>query len=239
MIPRPKDMSYLTYGELSLIPALRPPATDPHTDGLQFQVNGYLFEVSVTAKHLRDSLALGSAFVPPPHETLLLDAVTAYRSREYQVAVLYAAMSMEVALGSVIDCEYRRTLSNPSDNRYRIIVLEQAGGVKILKDPIYERLRNGDRFDTRLHELALYVLHRSLLKDDENLYRRAKVLYATRNKIAHTGVVQEPGKDDLLSADEGGAWEALSVSASLFSWLKLPKTVVLPRLDFVSPSDLL
>lgn len=236
-MPRAKNAALLVHGQITDIPNRYPRPVNPFPDR-QFEVNKYLFEVSITAKHIQDAMALGPIFEAPIYESLLLDAVVAYKPHENQIAILYAAMSMEVALGSVIKAEYERILSGSKNDKFRVINTTISGGATVTKDPVYKYLNASNNFDLRLHELPLYILGRSLRSEDENLYSRARTLYDTRNGIAHSGIVETSGPRPVLTLDSAGSWEALTTAIDVFSWLRLPKTVILPEFDFVPPSDM-
>jgi hypothetical protein len=114
-------------------------------------------------------------------------------------------MSAEVAFGSVIDEAYEQIIVSGNDARFRTILLQQAGGKSVMKDPIYEKLRGRSDFNVLIHELPLYILGRSLLKEDELLYQSAKRLYLTRNKLAHLGGLPENEASPLYAIDSKGA----------------------------------
>lgn len=194
----------------------------------------YLWSTAITAERITAATALGPKFIPSTHEALFLDAIVAFRGSDYRRAVLYATISAEVAFGTVIDETYDRVLAAQDDERFRVIAIAQAGGVIVRKDPIYERLRHRSDFNVLLHELSLYVLHRSLLAEDQTLYADAKRLYSTRNQLVHSGGLVENETNPPLRLDAGGAMTALETAAALFSWLKLKDDFPLPDGDFVS-----
>jgi hypothetical protein len=147
-------------------------------------------------------------------------------------------MSAEVAFGAVIDEAYEQIIASGNDARFRMIVLPQADGKSVQKDPIYEKLRGRSDFNVLIHELALYILGRSLLMEDEGLYQRAKRLYLTRNKLAHLGELPENDASPLYTLDSKGASAALATTVSLFEWLRQPGDFPLPEVTFALAKDL-
>jgi hypothetical protein len=144
----------------------------------------YILQTAITSERIRTAAALGSDFSPPTHEVLFLYSIVAYRENDYRKAILYTAISTEVAFGSVIEEAYERILAGHADERFRVVELRQADGT-VRKDQVYERLQSRARsdFSVFLHELSLYVLRRSLLAENQVLYTDAKRLYSTRNQI--------------------------------------------------------
>jgi len=222
------------YFEIDNLPDHQPSVLAPES----YTVQKYWFATAITGEHLLAAAALGLDFVPPTYEVLLLDAIAAHRGGDYRKAVLYAAMSAEVAFGSVIDEAYERIIASPSDVRFRIIALPQAGGKSVRKDPIYDKLRGRSDFNISIHELSLYVLGRSLLVEDEGLYQSAKRLYLTRNKLAHFGELPEGDVSQVYTLDSQGALAAIGTTVSLFAWLGEPADFPLPDTRFTRAKEL-
>ncbi len=147
-------------------------------------------------------------------------------------------MSIEVAFGSAIDAEYKRIVVDPDDKRFRVITLSKAGGGSLMKDPVYEKLRDREDFTVRLHELPLYVLRRSLLVEDETLFHRAKRLYKTRNKIVHAGKIDNSrGGEHYTFEMSLTRNDALNTAIKIFSWLGMRANFILPTKHFLSLSE--
>ena len=70
-----------------------------------------------------------------------------------------------------------------------------------------------------LHEGALYILGRSLLIENENLFQLVQRLRATRNKIVDYGEPPELSGDQYLSIDGYGSADALVCVSAVFAWL--------------------
>jgi hypothetical protein len=221
------------YSELSELPTLQPPILAPE----RYTVQKYWFGTAITAEHIRKA-GLSLEVVPPPQEVLLLDSIAAYRGGDYRTAILYAAMSAEVVFGSVIDEAYGQIVASGNDARFRTIVLPQAGGKLVKKDPVYEKLRGRSDFDVLIHELSLYILGRSLLTEDEVLYQSAKRLYRTRNRLAHLGGLPDSDASLLYALDSKGALAAIETAVSLFKWLRLPADFASPEVAFGLAKDL-
>lgn len=233
----PRLESFISGGETKVdeLPSL-PADSSYYEEMARARFQKYLWSTAITAQQIAAAVALGPKFVPPTYEVLFLDAVGAFRGRDYRRAILYATISTEVAFGTVIDDAYNRLLAAPNDDRFRVIALVQAGGTTARKDPIYERLRNRSDFNLLLHELSLYVLGRSLLVEDQSLYADAKRLYTTRNQIVHSGELVEETNPP-IRLDTNGAATALKTAIALFSWLGARNDFPLPDDGFLSPSQ--
>lgn len=227
-IPKFESCAVIGSAEIDDLPALQPAAPDPPA---RFQ--RYLWTSAITAEQIHAAMTLEADYIPPTHEVLFLDAVVAHRGDDYRSAILYAAISMEVAFGSVIDKEYERIIAGQKDPRFRTIERPRAEGGLLYKDPIYERLRRRPDFNTLIHELALYVLGRSLLVENEELYLKAKRLYSTRNKLAHSGGLSADGIIEMFPLDLNGSLAALETTVGIFSWLGERADLPLPNIGFV------
>ena len=232
-LPRPESL--LIRGEINIdeLPLLTADSLWP--EGLSpSSFQKYLWSTAITAERIATATALGPKFIPATHEVLFLDAVVAFRGNDYRRAILNAAISAEVAFGTVIDETHDRVLAAQNDERFRVITIAQAGGITVRKDPIYERLRHRSDFNVLLHELSLYVLRRSLLAENQALYADAKRLYSARNQLVHSGGLIENETNPPLRLDKGGAMTALETATALFSWLGLRDDFPLPNDGFVS-----
>jgi hypothetical protein len=228
-MPKIETLQFVTFFETD-----SPVCVGPLPEVQGGAVQDYILRTAITAQHICAPPGHSGDFVPPTHEVLFLDAVAAYRSYDFRKAILYAAIAIEVAFGSVIDSAYAHVLAAPRDERFRVIARTQAGGAQVLKDPIYERLRGRLDFDLLINEVTLYVLQRSLLVENEALYQRAKRLNLTRNKLVHAGVLREPTTDDLLALDKNGSMAALETALDLFSWLGERADFPLPKFSFAA-----
>jgi hypothetical protein len=229
-IPKGESFSSLTFTELDDLPVHTAFAAKVGT--LSF-VREYELNAAITAGHVGLAAISTGDFVPPTHEVIFLDAVAAHRSRDFRKSILYAGMSMEIVIGTVIDKTYERIIATPSDERFRVISLVQAGGKSTVKDPIYERLRGRHDFDTLISDTSLYVLRRSLLVESQSLYQKVKRLHSTRNKLAHAGVVSDSDKSECYTVDKEGSMAAIETALALFSWLGERNHFPLPTDSFV------
>jgi hypothetical protein len=190
-------------------------------------VSHYYWTTSVTSQVMERGLSLGCDFTPHMREVMYLDAFKALNSGEYRTAIIYSAVSTEVALNSAVDDAYQRAKSAEKDDVFRIITLEQAKGEQVRKDPIFEGLRQ--RFDAAklLHEIPLYALRRSLMVEDHELYTRVRSLYETRNSLLHSG--RQHTKFSLLSLNREGAATGIKTAHDLFEWLGIKDDLPLPK----------
>ena len=163
------------------LPELRYPEPNPNS---QTAFLAYLWSTALTPDHIirADKLLQGGGI--PAYHDILLDAVQAFRMSDYRRAILYTAIAIESLAAETLNNTYICLLSKRgTSDQWRMIELKQAGGESTRKDPIYEYLIARDDFGALLHERPLYLFQRSLLVEDQDLYRTARELYRTRNKI--------------------------------------------------------
>lgn len=227
-IPRTLTSAFRT--ELAELPDLDFP--QKITDGKYF-LQKYVWDTAITWKHL---LAADIEIVSkstPIHEKLILDAIHAFRDRDYRRALLYAAISIESLAAKKLDEVYSTVTQQQSPpNNLRVISRTQAGSAIVSKDPVYEFLFNKSRFAERLHEVPLYLMGKSLLVENEPLYHKAIKLYRTRNKIAHLG---EPPSEErsCFEMNENDAVTAIECAIEIIQWFGEQADFPLPKLGFV------
>jgi hypothetical protein len=168
----------------------------------------------------------------PVHYHLLVDAFSAFRSYDYRQCLLYAAIAAEALAAGRLEQEYAARLVVGSVPDLRTIELPVAGGTTVRKDPIYEALSARTEFSALLHERPLYLMGKSLLVERPETYRRARMLYATRNKIVHRGEICEDDATQCFSLTSSDAWTALRCVADIFRWFGAPP-VIYPDNSFV------
>lgn len=152
----------------------------------------------------------------PIYIEILTDAFNGLINQEYRKTILYSSIAIESMLAIKLDEEYEKIIEKKKKTAYRISKFTTANG-DVFKDPIYQRLKEKTNFSILLHERPLYIWKRSVLLEDENLYKSAKQLYSTRNKIVHWGE-PDPSINDLLKIDKEGANKAFTVARNLFKW---------------------
>ncbi|MEA5452471.1 hypothetical protein VB780_28110 [Leptolyngbya sp. CCNP1308] len=226
----PTSFSVIAKGELIELPELN--FTEAKT--LEVSIPRYTLETAVTWNNLVDAdldFLISKNFV---YERLLLDAIHAYKDKDYRRSLLYTAISVETLAATKLDEAYDLIIQNGDiDNVLRLVSLSRKGGILITKDPVYELLRSRSKFLELLHEISLYVFGKSLLVDNEVLYQKASKLYKTRNKIAHLG---EPhaGNQTTFAMSEEDALEAIECAISIFQWFEVSTQFPIPRLSFVN-----
>jgi hypothetical protein len=196
-------------------------------------IKSYIVDTAITWKSIEvadntlrdDSLAV--------YTPLLLDAIKAYLDRDYRRAILYSAISVETMASVKLDEAYQSLLhEGDSKGEIRLISIPQRGGGNVVKDPIYEYLSNKADFKQLIHERPLYLLRRSLLTENEQLYRKALKLYSTRNKIVHKGDLTNNQNSSYFEISMAGAIEAIKCAAKLFEWFDIKEIYPLPILAF-------
>jgi hypothetical protein len=150
------------------------------------------------------------------HVDVMLDAIHADQDGDFRKAILYGAIALEVCAQWVLEEAYEKALADRTV-RHRVIERRVGAAEVRSKDPVWEMISKNDSFGALLHERPLYLLGRSLLQDDEPLYRRALRLYATRNKIVHRGV--HAGDEQHLPISREGSAEAIDAATGTLAWL--------------------
>jgi hypothetical protein len=163
---------------------------------------------------------------------LLVDSIHAFYRGDYRTAILYSAFAVESIANEVLEAEYERLKSVDSAKKehVRIVQIRVSRDVEQAKDPIYAALINGKGLGRLLHEAPLYLLRRSMLIEQQDLYYRGVKLYSTRNKIVHG---QEAWvKGDVLPLDYAGAFEAIETAVLMFKWFGAGAGFVFPEGGF-------
>jgi hypothetical protein len=192
-----------------------------------------LVDTAITRAHIESACASSVEFRPPMFDTLFLDAISAHAAHDYRRSILYSAMALETAAAVVLDERYEIEVRQSGSAAWRSIALPQAGGQTIRKDPIWDMLRAREDSNSLLHEGALYILKRSLLVENQVLFRQAKRLRATRNKIVHQGEPPELATDQYLSIDRDGSAEALNCTKTVLDWLGIAERYTLRDPGFI------
>lgn len=174
---------------------------------------------AVTTDHLERLAKLPGDFSVPVHVDVILDALEAHGDGDYRKSILYAAIAVEAFALDYLEKAYTDVLSKDSPT-HRVVKIPVSGASVVAKDPVYEALANIDNFGRLLHERPLYLTGRSLLVEEQETYRRARALYATRNNLAHRGATPEDEKYLPISAE--GALQGLETAIDVFRWLGDP-----------------
>jgi len=179
-------------------------------------VRDYLFRCAITEATLTK---LGTTSPWPrcaTHTDLMLDAIGANILGDHRRALLFAAMAVESCARSYASENHASALGCRAPI-HRVVSLLQTGGAEAVKDPVYEVLAGTDNFGRLLHEIPLYLCNRSLLLDRPDVYRRARQLYTTRNKLAHVGEVSQ--QHGVFSITQEGAKDGLDAAIEVLQWL--------------------
>ncbi len=178
----------------------------------------YRLKTAITLSSIVDADELGLALDVPVYATMMLDALHAFENRDYRKAILYGAISLESLARAIALSDYNRLLEGDCDSAHlRVCEFQQAGDIVTKKDPVLDFLMKSEGFAKLLHEVPLYVSKRSLLIEDQILYRNAVNLYRTRNKLSHGQDVADNG-DNLFPTNEKGVRSALECANKVFEW---------------------
>lgn len=228
-MPKQEDLLLMMSHDIDILPQF---VAIDDIRGLS-HIQTYPLTVAITQANLEAAAELPDEFSTPIHSLLILDAISALLASEHRISILFAAMSMEIGFGTVLDEAYKAILLRPGDPRYRVLKIPICGGEFVTKDPVYDRLRGRDDFSTRMHEMSLYVLGKSLREENQDLYNNALILYRSRNKIVHLGTTED-AKEKVLSVDGEGSRTAIQTATDCLTWLGLNHGVKLPKLQFLS-----
>lgn len=204
----------ISRSELTELPLLNFPSVNLSVES---RLNKYIWDTAIVWKNLLDADAELSHKKMPIYDTLLLDAIHALKEKDYRRALLYSAMSIESLASTKLDEIYLAVIENKdSQHKLRVIELRQ-GNASIKKDPVFETLFSKSKFAERLHEIPLYLIGKSLLVENENLYQKAVKLYRTRNKIAHIG--ESPsGEQSYFEMNEDDSLVAINTAIEITKW---------------------
>jgi hypothetical protein len=188
-----------------------------------------------------DALQIGVGDIPV-HDSLLLDSIQALSDGDNRRSLIYAAVAVETFVSSSIDAFFDRTLGgDAAPTHLRVQKFTLPGGAEHRKDPVHSYLRTRSKVDFSLliHELPLYVLNRSLLADDEGLYRDAIKLHRTRNQLVHKGLIDAADRQDLFQTDYQGAHGGVETAIKICRWFGMIEDYVLPgggRIEMIRPA---
>lgn len=224
----PTEFFGVQVAKVTALPDLRFPGA-PATKG--FLRGTYRVETAATMTLIeRIEQADVASDTPVCHE-ILLDALRACETRNQREAIVYAALAVETLTRSVLNSEYRKVLAAASPPSHLNIVSSKAGRSSVRADPVYDVLTKDNTLGRLLHEAPLYLMRRSLLQDNAELYRRAVALDHMRNRLSH-GRTDDVKDDDLFALDHEGALRSLGVALEVFDWFGI-RGYVLPRMDQV------
>lgn len=164
-----------------------------------------------------------NGFQIPIYENILIDAMVSLYEGDSVKTIIYSAIAMESMLSKKLDSIYMKIKSQKKNSKYRLIDFLPNNEVGVVsKDPIYDFLKKYDKFALLLHEKPLYLLGKSILLDDENLYNDALKVYTTRNKIVHMGE-PDPSNANVISIDLDGARMAFNTAVKVFKWMGIER----------------
>jgi hypothetical protein len=169
-------------------------------------INGLLVDMAIRWDHIAsvdESIKKGS---PPVSASLLLDSISALLAHDFRRAIIYSGMAMEVAAATTLD--------------------EVQGAII---DPVYKFLRKQARMSQMLHEVPLYVLKRSLLSEEKEVFHEALRTYKLRNMIAHGGEVKRLVMNSNEEFEREEARAAVLSAIAVFRWFCLDHAYVVPK----------
>jgi hypothetical protein len=220
----------LSLAEVTVLPDLKFPKISSRS--MIQLIKQHLIDSAITWNNIQTAAIAPRNTLPPTFDTILLDGIQAFADGDYRRAILYSAMAIEIIAATKLDEVYEMMIQQQGDataDYLRIISMSQAQGQIAIKDPIYDYLSSRQDFAQLLHERPLYLLKKSLLIENEQLYQTARKLYRTRNKIVHRG--EPPTGDDTsyFEMREADALTALECSIQIFRWFGETGEYTIPK----------
>lgn len=171
-------------------------------------------------------------FSIPIYEDILLDALDGFYKNDCRKTIIYSAIAIESMMAVKLDEIFEGIINSKNDKSYRVVEFTTHSGTDS-KDPIFEKLCERTSFSSLLHERCLYVLNKSLLIENQDLYKSALSLYSTRNKIVHLGEPENGETNKYLEVNIEGAMEAYNIAVDIFNWMGILKYEKVVPLEFI------
>ncbi|TVP62422.1 MAG: hypothetical protein EA343_10935 [Nodularia sp. (in: Bacteria)] len=227
------DVTAIQLLTLSKLPDLIFPQPTEKSNLLESAIKKYWVDTKVTWQNISEADDNVIIQNNPVYEKLLLDAIHAYNVKDYRRALLYSAISLETLAAIKLDDEYELAIQNRNlKAQLRIVSFPQKKGKVVLKDPVYTMLRERARFLELLHEVALYILGKSLLLEDHTLYQKAEKIYKTRNKIAHLGELNNDVQG-IFYMNDADTLQAIECTIDIFKWFGVNTDFPIPKFEFI------
>lgn len=165
---------------------------------------------------MRAAIRSNPSFLVPIYSEVLLDAIESSFVSDERKAILYSAISVEVMAATRIQ-EIFEGASSIGNTDFRVIRIPQAGGIALEKDPVFDELRrNSERnFKLLLSALPLYVQRRSMLTEDQELYKELVLLHTTRNNLVHSANLE---RGECIPLNHVGMRRAVDAAIAAFRW---------------------
>lgn len=159
-------------------------------------------------------------FDPPIFNELILDAISAYQQKNFRMCILNCAAALETASSQKLKNTFDEIKSDEGKSDHLRVYEINAGDGKHYKDPIFKSLSKSNSFTTNLHELPLYILKKSLLIEDKDLYDFADKIYSTRNSLIHSGKIN-PDSDKDLELTQNNAKKSINAVIEILDWFNI------------------
>ena len=224
------DLLFWEWLEVGELPLFSPPVAG----GMRWHSNRKIVETAVKREHIDAACKQPSR--APIYVTLFLDAISAHSTRDFRKSILYSAMALETASAMVLDEHYEANIRPYNSKKWRVVEYKLSGGKSNRKDPIWDLLRQQEDANSLLNEAALYVLGRSLHRDNEQLFQLVTRLRSTRNKIVHRGEPPDYTSNLYLTIDAAGSSDALNCTNEVLRWLGVGEDYKLHESGFIDVS---
>ena len=154
----------------------------------------------------------------PIHRVYLVSAYSAFVRDDYRQCFLDSAMAIESLMAGNLEHEFQRRRMGGEGLDLRFIETLDSDGKAVKKDPIYELLCLRNDLTTLLHERSLYLTNRSFLFDSPEMFRMARKLNFTRNRIVQRSEGAEENADRFFAMNAVDAALAIRCVAEIFKW---------------------
>lgn len=157
---------------------------------------------------------------PPIYDELVLDAISAYKRKDFRMCILNCAAALETACSKKLENIFEEIKSDEDNSDHLRILEMNKGGETHYYDPIFKYLSQSNNFRTLLHELPLYLLKKSLHDDEKDLYDFADKLYNTRSKLIHNGKIN-PNSDKNFELTDKNAKKSIKTVVAILDWFNI------------------
>lgn len=181
----------------------------------------YYYHTEITLESIKkadNSLAKGQSI--PIYEEVILDAQKSLLQHEYNKTILFSVIAIESLLAHNYTKIYNAEVNRERKKRELRILRHHDGRYY---DPVFKMLNDGTNFLKLLHEIPLYLINRSILLENQQLYNTLRKLYTTRNKIVHWGAPLKIEDNILFEVNKASAAIAVKSANEVFKWVGIDR----------------
>lgn len=172
---------------------------------------------AISQKHIEIAGRQNITEPPPAFDGMLLEAMSSLMRRDYKTAILLAAVSMENLARHSLAKAYDNAIANTNQGTLRIeFTSNEIEQNTACREELFDLLVESRRFIELLNESSLILCGRSLLRDNKQLYDKARKIYDRRNRIVHKGIMEEAETNKIAGIYQ--AIDAVECAIALIDW---------------------